>query len=241
MRRIHTDRTSPNWTERSHSAAPSLLVFHYTGMRSAEEAINRLCDPESGVSAHYVIDEQGEILQLVKDRYRAWHAGVSYWKGERDINSHSIGIELVNPGHEFGYRDFPDQQIDALIELSLMLMEKHQISSAGILAHSDIAPARKQDPGELFPWGKTAGEGVGILPVPEEEDQNLAKSLFSNQEACREVFTRIGYDPEADFADVLMAFRQRYDQALFGELFEFPPLSVNDMAKAVALERIIDS
>ncbi|MCF8496653.1 MAG: N-acetylmuramoyl-L-alanine amidase, partial [Alphaproteobacteria bacterium] len=143
---------SPNFNDRAAGARPSLLILHYTGMPGAKEALDRLCDPASQVSAHYLIEENGRLHALVDPRRRAWHAGRSYWKGERDINSHSLGIEIVNPGHEFGYRPFPPAQINALVKLSKTLMKRHGIAPGGVLAHSDVAPARKQDPGELFPW-----------------------------------------------------------------------------------------
>lgn len=144
---------SPNYTERRGGhTAPSMIIIHYTGMKTGKEALERLCDPESEVSAHYVIEENGDIYQLVDDIHRAWHAGVSEWGGETDINSASLGIELVHPGHEWGYRDFMEPQIEALIGLCKALVSQYNIPLERVLGHEDVAPGRKQDPGELFPW-----------------------------------------------------------------------------------------
>lgn len=158
-------RPSPNHNERSGEV--SLLLLHYTGMTSGEEALQRLCDPRAEVSAHYVVDEDGTILQLVPESRRAWHAGRSYWKGERDINSRSIGIEIVNPGHENGYRPFPEAQVAAVIDLARDICARHAIAPQDVLGHSDVAPERKEDPGELFPWDRLALAGVGLWVDPE--------------------------------------------------------------------------
>lgn len=141
-----------------------VLVLHYTGMRTAEEALARLCDPAARVSAHYTIDVDGTVYRHVDESRRAWHAGVSYWAGRHNVNGRSIGIELVNPGHEFGYVDFARPQIAALIELSRGILLRHHIPPRNVLGHSDVAPARKMDPGELFPWQTLAALGVGIFP-----------------------------------------------------------------------------
>ena len=153
--------TSPNFNERIGYVAPTMIVIHYTGMKTAQDALERLCDPAAEVSAHYVIDEDGTLYQLVEEDKRAWHAGVSEWEGETDINSASIGIELVNPGHEFGYREFPPEQMEALSELCKDIMARHDIGT--VLGHSDVAPERKQDPGELFDWGWLAEQGIANI------------------------------------------------------------------------------
>lgn len=143
----------------------SVLVLHYTGMKSAEEALLRLCDPASQVSSHYVVDEDGTIYQLVEEEMRAWHAGVSYWRGRENINDISIGIEIVNPGHEFGYRAFPQAQMQAVAALARDICDRHPaIEKRNVVGHSDIAPARKEDPGELFNWAWLAEQGVGLWP-----------------------------------------------------------------------------
>ncbi|MFP6746748.1 MAG: N-acetylmuramoyl-L-alanine amidase [Alphaproteobacteria bacterium] len=143
-----------------------MLLLHYTGMPSAEAALARLCDGAAKVSAHYVIDEDGGISALVPEARRAWHAGVGCWAGDVDINGCAIGIELVNPGHEFGYRAFPPRQMDALTGLCLEILARHPIPSHRVLGHADVAPARKQDPGELFDWASLAASGIGLWPGP---------------------------------------------------------------------------
>lgn len=145
---------------------PSLLILHYTGMSSAEKAIDWLSRAESGVSCHYVIDEAGEITQLVPEELRAWHAGASYWRGETDINSHSIGIEIQNPGHQNGYPDFPRAQMDAVIALGKDITRRHAMAADAVLAHSDVAPGRKIDPGEKFSWMHLAKAGLGFWVRP---------------------------------------------------------------------------
>ncbi|MGF1476845.1 MAG: N-acetylmuramoyl-L-alanine amidase [Geminicoccaceae bacterium] len=141
-----------------------MLILHYTGMRSAAEAQARLCDPLARVSAHYLVDEDGRTERLVEERHRAWHAGVSWWRGRANLNDWSIGIELVNPGHEWGYRSFPEAQIDACIELCRGILGRWPIPARHVLGHSDVAPMRKADPGELFPWQRLAAEGIGLWP-----------------------------------------------------------------------------
>ena len=161
------DAPSPNFDARR--APPDMLVLHYTGMESAQGAVARLSDPLSKVSAHYVVDEDGSILRLVAEERRAWHAGRGAWQGETDCNAASIGIEIVNPGHEFGYRDFPEPQIDAVISLISDIRTRWTIPDARIIGHSDLAPERKQDPGERFPWKRLAsvGHGLWFEPAPE--------------------------------------------------------------------------
>lgn len=160
---------SPNFDERQDDCAPDMVLLHYTGMQSGAAALTRLCAAESKVSSHYVVFEDGRIVQCVPESKRAWHAGVSSWAGETDINSRSIGIEIVNPGHEFGYCDFPLRQVAAVISLcKSILTRRGPISAERILAHSDVAPARKQDPGEKFPWELLRDSGVGhwVRPAP---------------------------------------------------------------------------
>jgi N-acetylmuramoyl-L-alanine amidase len=153
---------SPNHDERKQGRAPDLILLHYTGMPTGEAALQRLCAPDSKVSSHYVVFEDGRIVQCVPEELRAWHAGVSSWAGETDINSCSIGIEIVNPGHEFGYSDFPLRQIAAVISLCKSIIARRgPISAERILGHSDVAPARKQDPGEKFPWDLLSESGIG--------------------------------------------------------------------------------
>ncbi|HEY3800497.1 MAG TPA: N-acetylmuramoyl-L-alanine amidase [Caulobacteraceae bacterium] len=155
---------SPNFDART--APPDIIVLHYTGMLTGEAALARLRDPEAKVSAHYLVEEDGRVFSLVAEERRAWHAGVSFWRGHRDINARSVGIEIVNPGHEFGYRPFPQSQVDAVAELVAEIRGRWDIADAHILGHSDVAPDRKQDPGELFPWKALAEAGHGLWAEP---------------------------------------------------------------------------
>ena len=161
------DAPSPNFDQRR--APPDILVLHYTGMQTSEAALARLRDPEAGVSAHYVVEEDGRIFSLVPEERRAWHAGRGVWQGETDVNAASIGIEIVNPGHEFGYRAFPDAQVATVITLIDDIRSRWSIPDARIIAHSDLAPDRKEDPGELFPWKALAGAGHGLWFEPAAE------------------------------------------------------------------------
>jgi N-acetylmuramoyl-L-alanine amidase len=154
---------SPNFDSRQGYVV-DMLVLHYTGMPSGDEALARLCNDASNVSAHYVVQEDGRIHALVPESKRAWHAGVSHWRGETNINQRSIGIEIVNPGHEFGYRPFPKVQMEAVAALCHDILERYPIPSRNIVGHSDIAPNRKEDPGELFDWKWLAAQGIGIYP-----------------------------------------------------------------------------
>ncbi|MEO7365719.1 MAG: N-acetylmuramoyl-L-alanine amidase [Sphingomicrobium sp.] len=160
------ERPSPNFDERASPV--SMIVLHYTGMPDAAGALDRLTSPEAKVSAHYLVDEDGSVFQLVEESKRAWHAGKSRWRGISDVNSASVGIEIVNPGHEFGYRPFPDEQIAALIPLVSAIKERHAIGRGNIVGHSDVAPARKEDPGELFPWEALARRRLA-LPSPRRD------------------------------------------------------------------------
>jgi N-acetylmuramoyl-L-alanine amidase len=162
---------SANQDERKLRRKPDMIILHYTGMSSGEAALRRLRVPESKVSSHYVVFEDGRIVQCVPEERRAWHAGVSYWAGETDLNSSSIGIEIVNPGHEFGYRDFPLRQVAAVIALCKSIITRRgPINATRILAHSDVAPSRKQDPGEKFPWPLLFESGVGHWVRPADLD-----------------------------------------------------------------------
>jgi N-acetylmuramoyl-L-alanine amidase len=197
------ERPSPNHDDRG-GATIDMLVLHYTGMQTAEAALERLCDPAAKVSAHYMIDEDGTVYALVPEELRAWHAGVSYWAGARDINARSIGIELVNPGHEFGYRAFPEAQIGALTELAGAILTRHPIPAWRVLGHSDVAPLRKDDPGELFPWGRLAGQGIGLWP---------SKGADPGDAQVAALLVRFGYDPEAALEKTLAAFQRHFRPA----------------------------
>jgi N-acetylmuramoyl-L-alanine amidase len=154
--------SSPNRDDRPDHAGIRLLVLHYTGMQSGQEAIDRLCDREAKVSSHYVVEEDGRIFRLVDEEDRAWHAGKSAWGGYQGVNDISIGIEIVNPGHEWGYRPFPAEQMQSVAALAQDIMKRHGILGRHVLGHSDVAPERKEDPGELFDWPWLASQGVGL-------------------------------------------------------------------------------
>jgi N-acetylmuramoyl-L-alanine amidase len=193
---------SPNFDERK--APISIIVLHYTGMQDAESAIARLRDPEAKVSAHYVVAEDGTILRLVPEDKRAWHAGKSRWRGTSDINSASVGIEIVNPGHEFGYRPFPEAQIGSVIPLVAEIKERYSITRGNVVGHSDIAPARKQDPGELFPWHSLARLRLA-LPRP---TKNLMDPGWTDAGFLM-ALERFGYDV-ADHQAAVIAFQRRF-------------------------------
>jgi len=199
---------SVNYQDRPQGVEPSILLMHYTGMESFEAAKDRLSDPEGEVSAHYIIDEVGNIHDLVPEDKRAWHAGVSYWRKETDINSHSIGIEIVNLGHEHGYHAFPDVQMDAVLKLSQDIMARRDISH--VLAHSDVSPERKQDPGELFNWQWLAQNGVGLWPTPSEQERGQAEAIARNDFEAEKLFIAYGYNPMAAYVDVVTAFHRHY-------------------------------
>jgi N-acetylmuramoyl-L-alanine amidase len=161
-------KPSPNFGARRNGLRPSLLLLHYTGVETAAKAIDWLTRAESNVSCHYAIDEAGAVTQMVAEDMRAWHAGESFWAGASDINSVSIGIEIHNPGHEWGYVDFPDEQMRAVEALCLDIVGRRGIRPERVLAHSDVAPRRKQDPGEKFSWGRLARAGIGHWVEPEK-------------------------------------------------------------------------
>lgn len=206
---------SPNFDARG--ANIDTVILHYTGMQTGPEALARLQSPEARVSAHYLVEENGDVYQLVDERMRAWHAGVSSWKGEGDINARSIGIEIVNPGHEWGYRDFPDVQIAPVMELLKDIRTRHNIRPARVLGHSDVAPRRKEDPGEKFPWGRLAKEGLALAPYEGAAEAGLSVSYEDALTALYE----IGYDtPKGDHAAALLAFQRRFCPASLGRGFD---------------------
>jgi N-acetylmuramoyl-L-alanine amidase len=196
------DRPSPNFDDRA--ASVSMIVLHYTGMPDCEGALARLCSPEAKVSAHYCLDEDGTIYRLVDEGKRAWHAGKSRWRGVPDVNSASVGIEIVNPGHEFGYRNFPDEQIAALIPLVADIKARHGIGRGNVVGHSDVAPSRKEDPGELFPWDALARRRLA-LPSP---TRDLIDPLWTDAGFLL-ALERFGYDV-TDEKKAVIAFQRRF-------------------------------
>jgi N-acetylmuramoyl-L-alanine amidase len=211
------ERPSPNHDSRGEAIGGppriDLLVLHYTGMQSAEAALDQLCDPEARVSSHYVIDEDGTIWLLVPEERRAWHAGVSYWRGETALNTVSIGVEIVNPGHEWGYRAFPETQMQAVEMLCLDIISRRRIPAHRIVGHSDVAPTRKSDPGELFDWPRLARAGIGLWPEPAAElrrRRGRGVGIVERAGALADL-ARIGYqvDP-SNVGPALTAFQRRF-------------------------------
>jgi N-acetylmuramoyl-L-alanine amidase len=200
---VHRTVPSPNWNERAEPI--SMVVLHYTEMQSAAAALQRMCDPAAEVSAHYLITEEGQVVSLVPEEKRAWHAGVSYWRGHTDVNGKSIGIELDHPGHALGYREFSLPQFEALVPLLARIVRRYDIPRANVVGHSDVAPARKIDPGELFPWDRLA-EYKLCLPRPEKLELG---DPFDNDGAFYLALERFGYDI-ADGRKAVEAFQRRW-------------------------------
>ena len=206
---------SPNFDERGRPV--DAIILHYTGMRTGAEALARLRDPAAKVSAHYMIEENGDAYRLVDEAKRAWHAGRALWKGDSDINARSVGIEIVNPGHEFGYRDFPAAQIDTVVALVKEIRMRFSIAPARVLGHADVAPRRKEDPGEKFPWNRLAAEGLALAPF---DGDPKAGDTVAYDEALK-ALAEIGYDaPEGDHAAALLAFQRRFCPAALGQGFD---------------------
>ncbi len=206
------ERPSPNHDARpagpdGEPRSPDMIVLHYTGMRSGAEALERLCDPAARVSAHFLIEEDGTCFRLVPAHRRAWHAGVACWAGESDVNGLSLGIELVNPGHEFGYRSFPEPQMAALLELLHVLKARYPVPRARVVGHSDVAPLRKEDPGELFDWPRLAAEGLALAtPAP--------LAVAPDEAAARRDLAALGYGfADDDLPAVLRAVQRRFRPA----------------------------
>ena len=208
---------SPNFDDRKLPI--SILVLHYTGMESGQAAIDRLANADAKVSAHFVVQENGEIIQMVDEDKRAWHAGVSSWNGITDVNSASIGIEIVNGGHDYGLPDFPEEQVGAVLWLSKTIVERHDIEARNVVGHSDIAPGRKIDPGEKFPWHLFAAEGIGRWPKNISADQRV---LFEAGDRDRGIsaaqmgLATLGYGAEVTgvmdekMSALIEAFQRRY-------------------------------
>jgi N-acetylmuramoyl-L-alanine amidase len=209
------ERPSPNHDERGGPV--DTLILHYTGMQSAEAALDRLCDPVAAVSSHYVVDEDGTVFRLVPENRRAWHAGVSFWRGHSTLNARSIGIEIVNPGHEWGYRDFPALQMASVCDLCLGILARHPIPARNVVGHSDVAPDRKEDPGERFDWAGLAENGVGLWP-PDAPDLGTTGAIrdAAQLRPVRAALAEIGYRvaPEGALdpalATVLRAFQRHW-------------------------------
>ena len=236
------DIPSPNFNDRPDNVPIDLLVMHYTGMVGFDQALQRLCDPDYKVSSHYLVDEDGKIVRLVDEKKQAWHAGVSCWCGRAALNENSIGIEIVNPGHEFGYREFPKKQMEAVLELSSDIVSRHKILPRNIVGHSDIAPTRKKDPGELFDWRFLATNGIGLYPdikakkiknpdkvIAAPGDQNLqVKGLQEN-------LSKYGYYVKADgyYGDkteaAVVAFKRHFIQDSINAFWDHKDMAAMEM------------
>ncbi|MFA7429653.1 MAG: N-acetylmuramoyl-L-alanine amidase [Rhodospirillaceae bacterium] len=200
-------RPSLNHGPREPGTVIDMLVLHYTGMPTGRAALERMCDPAAEVSAHYLVDEDGSVLRLVAEDRRAWHAGIAWWRGHSDINNRSIGIEIVNPGHEFGYRAFPEVQMAAVEALCHDILGRHHaISPCNVVGHSDVAPWRKEDPGELFDWPRLAAAGIGLWP----DDAAVAAATPTGDP--RALLEAIGYrvDGECSLERALVAFQRHF-------------------------------
>jgi len=217
---------SPNFTSKKRTSNQiKFIIFHYTGMKKESEAINRLTNIQSEVSCHYLIKNNGEIIKLVPDLYVAWHAGKSSWGSFKSLNQNSIGIEITNPGHEFNYKKFPKKQISALLRLSKFLIKKYKISHKNILGHSDIAPERKKDPGEKFPWEYLSKKKIGLWHTLKKQEL-IKNRRFKTSKIEKEIFFnnlfKIGYtkkttkdvDKNRYLSSVIKAFQRRFRQEL---------------------------
>lgn len=198
---------SPNFNDRADGKEATLLVMHYTDLASGKAALDWMCDPDKKVSSHYMVDTDGSIYQLVDETKRAWHAGVSSWQGETDLNSCSIGIEIQNTGHSLGYVPFPDIQMDAVRELSRDIIARNHILPRDVLAHSDIAPMRKVDPGHLFPWHALAQDGVGFWPMESAPAAKMDEVL--------PILGDFGYDTTIPFEKLIEAFQRHFEPEVF--------------------------
>ena len=218
------NRPSPNFDERHGGQKPSLIVLHYTSMDSAEAALDRLSDPASKVSCHYLIDEKGNIYTMVDEEKRAWHAGVSGWQGKDDVNSRSIGIEISNRDN----LPYTNEQLFSLALLCRDIQHRHNIPPENVIGHSDVAPGRKIDPGEHFPWAKMARHDIGRWPAPGIKDKFNAAAVAKSPRRLKALFKEAGYPVEAfgknkpALKDIIFAFQQRYEPEIFKDATKTP-------------------
>lgn len=236
------DDPSPNFGERKDGKKPKYIILHYTGTETLEKALFNLKGgkPDHEVSAHYVIDVKGGVIRLVAEDKRAWHAGKAYWEGEEDINSSSIGIEIQNPGHEYGYVSFTEAQIVAVIELCRDIMARHGILACNVLGHSDVAPDRKEDPGELFPWQRLAAVGIGLWP---ETSPSALASTTTEETACT-LLLNLGYDPKANISTLVTAFQRHYEPEAFqkdAKLGKLTPATLLRLQSLIAKKTALSS
>ena len=213
---------SPNFsTTRRNRKKVKYIVYHYTGMRSESKAIKRLTDVKSKVSCHYFIKKNGKIILMVPELFEAWHAGKSYWKNDESLNKSSIGIEISNKGHDFGYEKFSKDQIYSLVKLSKYLIKKYKIKKSNILGHSDIAYERKKDPGEKFPWSNLASKNIGIwIKISKEQSKKLRKQKITKKESIKyfKYLKKIGYFvkiiKKQNSSKLVKSFQRRFRQDL---------------------------
>ena len=226
---------SPNQDDRPDICPVDMVILHYTGMSTAAEAVARLRDPAAKVSSHYVVDEDGAVLRLVAETRRAWHAGVSYWRGHRNLNDRSIGIEIVNPGHQLGYRDFPVLQLVSVCDLCLEILSRHEVPARNVVGHSDVAPDRKEDPGEKFDWEQLALNGVGLWPegAPDLGTGGAVRDAAALRDV-RAALTHIGYEvaPEGPLDPALAAVLRAFQR-------HWRPEAVTGQADAGTLARLL--
>ncbi len=227
---------SPNFGERAAGKSVDMIILHYTGMESTEKAQAWLCNPQSQVSSHYLVQEDGRVVQMVPETKRAWHAGKSFWRGETDINSRSIGIEIANPGHAYDYPDFSTEQIRSVIELCRNCVAKWAIPVDRVLGHSDVAPGRKVDPGEKFPWSSLFDAGVGHWVDPSQAVGGRflqAGDRGQPVEALQAMLSLYGYNVEVtgEFDDNLRAVVYAFQQ-------HFRPSKVDGVADAATIETL---
>tara|TARA_B100000795_G_scaffold240031_1_gene201991 strand:- start:85 stop:828 length:744 start_codon:yes stop_codon:yes gene_type:complete len=220
---------SPNFNSKKRSSKEiKFIVFHYTGMKKESQAVKRLTNIQSKVSSHYLIKSNGNIFILVPDLYIAWHAGKSSWKNYKSLNQNSIGIEITNPGHEFGYKKFSRKQISSILKLSKFLIKKYSISAKNILGHSDITPERKKDPGEKFPWEYLSKNKVGLWHTLKKQELTKSRNQKTNQKERKLFFDnlfKLGYSKKIPknlnkrkyLSDVTKAFQRRFRQGLINE------------------------
>jgi N-acetylmuramoyl-L-alanine amidase len=229
-------RVSPNFGPRRDGKRADAIILHYTGMETGEAAEAWLCNPASEVSAHYLVHEDGRIVQMVREADRAWHAGAGSWQGETDMNSRSVGIEIVNPGHFLGYPEFGEGQVQAVIDLCRGISLRHAVAPERVLAHSDIAPARKVDPGEKFPWRRLAAAGIGhfVEPAPIREGEALARgSVGDAVEKLQSMLALYGYG-----VDISATFDDGTWQAVAAFQRHFRPAWVDGVADVSTVETL---
>ena len=248
---VHRVFPSPNIEPRFNNLLPQLIILHYTGLETFERSLEILSRPDCKVSCHYVVDVDGHVVQMVSEQMRAWHAGVSCWKGETDINSVSIGIEIQNPGHSLGYTDFPSEQMNVVTALCQDIMMRHSIKPQNVLAHSDVAPSRKIDPGEKFDWQGLALKGIGVWVPPVLVDTAHVEmaanfSEEKNIEEIRRLLSLVGYcvqisgplDQELGF--VLRAFQLHFRQNLINSRPDLSTLlTLRKLVKALTVQESI--